>query len=68
MAVKLLPEIRQSSVFLRRIMVNSVSRFEFQGMYVPFSAWSQKFSSSRSDDPVAQLELCQFVLVFLFWK
>jgi len=68
MAVKLLPEIRQSFFFLRRIMVTSVSRFEFQGTHIPFSAWPQKFSSSRLDDPVAQLEPYQFALGLLFWK
>jgi len=68
MAVKLLPEIHQSFVFLRRIIVTSVSRFEFQGIYVPFSAWSQMFPLSRSDRPVAHLEPYQFVLVLLFLK
>jgi hypothetical protein len=68
MAVKLLPEIHQAFVFLRCFMVNSVSGFELQGIYAPFSAWSQMFSSSCSDGPVAHLEPYQFVLGLLFFK
>jgi len=37
-------------------------------MYVPFSAWSQMFSSSHSDGPVAHQEPYQFVLELLFLK
>jgi hypothetical protein len=68
MAVKLLSEIYKSFAFLRRIMVNSVSRFEFQGIYVPFSAWPQMFPSSGSDGLVTHLEPYQFVLELLFLK
>jgi hypothetical protein len=68
MAVELLFETRQSLVFLRRIMVNSVSRFEFQGIVFPISAWSQIFSASLSDGSMAHLELCHFVFGLLSFK